>query len=300
MEYRRPATGLAARRPSQSCLVLSLCVALLSGAPALVWGQGNNTAVITGADRVLIRRGPGRKFPPFAALTEGSAVEVEEMQGEWSRVKTANGQVGYVHSNFLALPSEAGAAAPPAAPEAAAQPTPQPTAKPTLRPTAQPTLRPTAQPTLRPTPKPTLQPTALPTPQPTARSDSAALNALTEKNKALEGQVSELQAELTALKSRTPPAVEPAATAAAGGDAAEMRAELKRLTAAVEGLRQRVGGSAPAGEAPAAGAASAEPPERNVSPAALLLGAVGLLTGWLLGAAYGRNQDRGRRSRIRF
>ena len=289
MEYRVPAGGLATRRSFQSCVVLSLCVALLSGMATLVWGQGNNTALITGAERVLIRRGPGRKFPPFAALTEGSAVEVQEMQGEWSRVKTASGQVGYVHSNFLALPSEAGAAA---TPQPAAQPTPQPTAQPTLRPTVQPTLRPTAQ--------PTPQPTAQPTPQPTARSDSAALNVLTEKNKALEGQVSALQAELSALKSRTALPAEPAPTAAASSDAVEMRAELKRLTAAVEGLRQRVGGSAPSGEAPAASTASAEPPDRNVSPAALLLGAVGLLTGWLLGAAYGRNQDRGRRSRIRF
>ena len=300
MQDRKPARELAARRSLRSFLVLFLCLALLSETATVVWGQGNNAALITGAERVLLRRGPGRKFAPFAALTEGSAVEVLEMQGEWSRVKTASGQVGYVHSNFLALPSEARAAAERETLQPTAQPTLRPTAQPTLPPTAPPTVRPTAPPTPPPTASPTLRPTAQPTPQPTARLDSAALNLLTERNKALEAQVGALQTELSALKSRTPTTTEPAATVAASGDAAEMRTELKRLTAAVESLQQHVSVNAPAGEAPVAGSAAAEPPERGVSPTALLLGAGGLLTGWLLGAAYGRNQDRGRRSRIRF
>ena len=33
---------------------------------------------------------------------------------------------------------------------------------------------------------------------------------------------------------------------------------------------------------------------------AILLGAIGLGAGWLVGGAYGRRQERGRRSRIRF
>jgi hypothetical protein len=37
-----------------------------------------------------------------------------------------------------------------------------------------------------------------------------------------------------------------------------------------------------------------------LSSTALVLGVIGLLIGWLVGAAYGRNQERGRRSRIRF
>ncbi len=246
------------RRHRASCVALWFCLTLLPGALQTAWGQGN-TAVVTGADRVFVRRGPGTEFPPFATLTDGSTVEVLEMQGEWSRVKTANGQVGYMHSNFLALPSEAGAAARRAPTEA------------------------------RP------QPTAVPTPHPTPHTDTAALTAATERNKALEAQVSALQDELTALKNRPTPVPEVVPTPVAGNaETDELRAELKRLTAAVEGLQQRGGGGAPGEAVPT------ESPEHGVASTALLLGGVGLLIGWLLGAAYGRNQERGRRSRIRF
>lgn len=241
--------------------MLGFCMTVL-GAATAAWGQGN-TAVVTGADRVFIRRGPGTEFPPFATLTEGSTVEVQEMQGEWSRVRTASGQVGYVHSNFLALPSEAGAKAPTEAPRA----------------------------------HPTVAPTS---PRPTAHSDSAALSALTDKNKALEAQLSALQDELTALKSRAAQPPEPAPTAAVATDTEALHAELKRLTAAVEALQLRVAGAAPSSEAPPAATGPAEAPERSVSSTAALLGALGLFVGWFIGSAYGRNQERGRRSRIRF
>ena len=54
---------------------------LPSVAATAVWGQGSSTVVVTGTKRVLVRRGPGTGFPPFAALTNGSAVEVLEMRG---------------------------------------------------------------------------------------------------------------------------------------------------------------------------------------------------------------------------
>jgi len=260
MRRRRSTSRYETRGTGVSSLGLWCCIILLSGVAPVVWGQGN-TAVVTGADRVFVRRGPGTEFPPFATLTEGSSVEVQEMQGEWSRVKTANGQVGYVHSNFLALPSEAGAAAAPRVPAGASHP--QPTAAPTLR--------------------------------PTVHSDTAGLNGLTERNKALEAQVSSLQEELTVLKNRPTLAPEAAATpAVSNADTEALRAELKRLTAAVEGLQQRGGNMAPGETVPA------ESADHSVASTALLLGGVGLLIGWLLGAAYGRNQERGRRSRIRF
>ena len=246
------------RRWRSWCLLLSTWAILLSGLAITAWGQGN-TAVVTGSQRVFVRRGPGTDFPAFATLTRGSVVEVQAMQGEWSRVKTAGGQVGYIHSNFLALPNEAGSAA---ASEARG---------------------------------------AHPTPQPPSRADAGGLTTLTEKNTALEAQVKALQEELTALKSRPAPPAEPAPTAvAASADTEALRAELKRLTAAVEGLQSRGGGNVPSSDAPATGAAPAEASERSVPSTALVLGAVGLLLGWLLGAAYGRNQERGRRSRIRF
>jgi hypothetical protein len=224
---------------------------------------------VTGTDRVFVRRGPGTEFPPFATLTKGSAVEVQEMQGEWSRVKTAGGQVGYVHSNFLALPSEARSGAVGETPHT--QPTPQPTPQPTGRPGARPDA-----------------------------AAPGALTALTEKNKGLEAQVSVLQDELTALKNRAaqPTTVAPTAVPASG-DAEELRAEIKRLTAAVEGLQHHSSVPPPSNDAPATSPA-VEGPERSVPSTALLLGGVGLLLGWLGGAAYGRSKERGRRSRIRF
>ncbi len=226
-----------------------------------MWGQGT-TVVVTGTKRVMVRRGPGTEFPPFAALGNGSVVEVLEMRGEWSRVKTAGGQVGYVNSNFLTLPNEAGSAAAAQAPQ---------------------------------------KPTATPLPQPAAHSDTVALNTLTEKNKALEAQVSALQEELTALKNRPTATAPPTPTAVATAAVPEeLRTELRRLSVAVEGLQKRVNANPPSNDAPAASGPQPEAPERGVSSTALVLGALGLLLGWVGGLTYGRTQERGRRSRIRF
>ena len=93
-------------------ILLLLC--LVSAAP--VHAQ-SNTAVVTGAERVRIRRGPGVEFSPFATIAAGSTVDVQAMEGEWARIVTAAGQVGYVSSTFLALPGER-----PAAPAAEPQP----------------------------------------------------------------------------------------------------------------------------------------------------------------------------------
>jgi SH3 domain-containing protein len=54
----------------------------------------------------MVRRGPGKQFPPFASLTPGTTVEVQEMRGEWARIATPAGHTGYVNSNFLALKTE--------------------------------------------------------------------------------------------------------------------------------------------------------------------------------------------------
>src|ERR1041385_8898698 len=64
-------------------------------APLGARAQGT-TATVTGAARVLVRRGPGKQFPPLASVTRGSTVEVQDPQGEWARVSTPAGQVGYV------------------------------------------------------------------------------------------------------------------------------------------------------------------------------------------------------------
>jgi hypothetical protein len=255
MTRHSAAGGPGARRRRWLAGVLLLCTTVNSA-----WAQGT-PAVVTGAPRVFVRRGPGTEFPPFATLTEGSKVEVQEMEGEWSRVVISSGQVGYIHTNFLGLPSEAGG-----------------------RPTADVTPRPTA------TPRPLQSSTAPQTP-------------LAERNKALEAEVSSLQQELATLRHRlaeVPPSAVPS-TPGAAVESDDVRAELRRLAAAVEALQHHLATGTPAVPTTAdTGGQNAEDSPPAVSPTAIVLGAVGLILGWLFGAAYGRNQERGRRSRIRF
>ncbi|HXQ21542.1 MAG TPA: SH3 domain-containing protein [Candidatus Acidoferrales bacterium] len=222
--------------------------------------------MVTGAKRVFVRRGPGLEFQPFATLTNGTTVDVQEMQGEWARITTVGGQVGYVNSTFLSLPAEAERqSATPAAP-----------------------------------PPPGTAP---------VRSEAAPLHAVNERNKALEAEVRSLQQELEAQKSRAEatPVAAPAATTPGGAtDIEQLKGQLAHLTTAVEGLQRGLADARLAAEPPAATtttttpATPAEGSPHSVTSTAILLGVVGLGVGWLMGSAFGRRQERGRRSRVRF
>lgn len=63
------------------------------------------TAIVTGTEWVFVRRGPGNQFPPFARVPSGSTVEVQEIEGDWARIITASGQVGFIHKKFLSFPT---------------------------------------------------------------------------------------------------------------------------------------------------------------------------------------------------
>ncbi len=63
-------------------------------------------AIVTGTEKVFVRRGPGNEFPPFASIPSGSTVEVQDTLGDWTRISTASGQVGYVATQFLSFPGE--------------------------------------------------------------------------------------------------------------------------------------------------------------------------------------------------
>jgi uncharacterized protein YraI len=63
-------------------------------------------AVVTGAEMLYVRRGPGVSFPAFATIERGERVEVEKLDGVWALVRLASGQSGYVHSTFLSFPGE--------------------------------------------------------------------------------------------------------------------------------------------------------------------------------------------------
>jgi len=247
---------------SVSCLLLSTLLPFASTA-----GAQGNTVLVTGAERVFVRRGPGTEFPPFATLTKGSTVEVQEMRGEWARITTASGQTGYINSTFLALPGEREKE------HTAASPAPSATAPAVTTPVAA-----------------------------AGASEAAALRAATERNKNLEAQVHGLQQELADQKTRAEatPACAAASTPMPGGPAAEqLHSELARLTVAVENMQRRLD-VLPVTEVPSANAGSGDGSSHLLSPGAVLLGMLGVLAGWLFGSSYGRRQERGRRSRIRF
>jgi hypothetical protein len=257
---RRGASGLPF---PVSRLMLALGLVLI----APVWAQGN-TAIVTGADHVFIRRGPGTGFPPFATLSEGATVEIQEMQGEWARVLTANGQSGYVNSTFLSLPGEH-----PAKPSAVPAPPTAPTR---------------------------VAPPAASTP---VEHQSAALRTLTEQNKGLSAEVRRLQDELAATKGQAEVTPSPMpTTAAAPTELEKLHADLARLGAVAEQLQRRldVEASAPGEHTAPLAAAPPEDASRMMVSTGILVAAIGFCVGWLLGNAYGRRQERGRRPRVRL
>jgi len=259
-------SDLSFRHLTATAIWIAVAITVGVVVPAGSWAQGNSF-VVTGTERVFVRRGPGTEFPPFATLTKGTAVEVQEMRGEWARITTASGQTGYVNSTFLAPPGE--------------------------RETDHPIAAPAATP-----------PSVAAPPAAAAARESTALRAATERNKSLETQVRSLQQELTELKSRADAsAATPAAVptpAASGLGTEQVHADLARLTASVEAMQRRLDVLPVTETAPAANSASNDGAAHVLSPGAVLLGMLGLLGGWIFGSSYGRRQERGRRARIRF
>jgi hypothetical protein len=241
------------------------------------------TAVVVGAERLFVRRGPGTEFPPFATLTKGDTVEVQEMQGEWARIMTGGGQTGYVRSNFLVLPRER--------------------------------ERPASPPSAPPTPLQKPQPAAA---EPSAlRAANARNKALETEIRNLQQEITALRSRsAVALAVVTPASVTPASATpvattpltppptatlvpvpAAGTD--QLQAEIVRLTAMVETLQHRPESRPPIEGLPAPVVPIEETPHAW-SSGALALGIIGVAIGWLAGTMLGRKPDRGRRSRIRF
>ena len=81
-------------------LVLSLLLRSVTAA------SDATSAVVTGAELLYVRRGPGVNFPAFATIERGERVEVERLEGVWALVRLPSGQSGYVHSTFLSFPGE--------------------------------------------------------------------------------------------------------------------------------------------------------------------------------------------------
>jgi uncharacterized protein YgiM (DUF1202 family) len=84
-------------------LVLIVWAAAISAAAA----TDTTPAVVTGAQVLYVRRGPGVTYRAFATIERGEQVEVERLEGVWALVRLASGQTGYVYSTFLTFPGQA-------------------------------------------------------------------------------------------------------------------------------------------------------------------------------------------------
>jgi uncharacterized protein YgiM (DUF1202 family) len=81
-------------------IVVILCSLLLisvAGSSIAKWAPD---ATITG-DGVRIRSGPGKSFSVIGSLNRDDKVEVLDSMGEWRRLKTSRGVVGWVHGDYM-------------------------------------------------------------------------------------------------------------------------------------------------------------------------------------------------------
>ncbi len=249
------------RLRQRGVVAIVAALALLASTAARATAE-DTKAVVHGASKLFVRRGPGMSFPPFARLSEGSIVKVHGKQGSWVRIETAGGQVGFVNQKYLSPVGEAdlAAAAPPTEAELLETPTSAATA-PTQADGADAAATREAQ-------------TESPEPAPEARAETPAMV----------GSGVE-----TPLDTPTRPTM--------AEERASIADEVRRLSAAVGVLEKRIGESEPIGD----GISGDEDDDENsVSGGAILMSLVSIGLGWYLGSRYGRAQERGRRSRIRF
>jgi hypothetical protein len=229
-----------------------------------VAAQAARRGTVRGADGLNVREQPSLDSPVIVALRRGRVVVVEKVLGEWALITLDSGRKGYVKAVFLELPagSEVVAGAT-AAPPATRPPTPLPTA---------------ASAKLPASPPPAETPTG-----------AAAGTQAEDMRGGLEREVALLRERLVALESAVVSTPAPAVALAAGrGDEpaapGQSHPQEREPTRTVSVLL-------PSGSPPLA-------PE-DIGPSLALAG-VGVVIGFLLGAAYGRRQERNRRSRVRF
>ena len=287
----------------------------------------SQTAVVNGISKLFVRRGPGMQFPPFASLSEGSIVEIQDVDGTWARINTANGQVGYVQRRYLetgkgetaptatraastptrapATATRAATATRPAATATRALPTwtrPAATATPTRVPATAtpPATRTREQPVEVDTPTPSPQHSRS-TPATVVSAPSARHTLTPQATVTATPTVEETVAPVIGIdEDSAPPAPIASGTGSTAVDEGAIHRELQSLRIAVERLQRRLDeySGVPSSSMLPTNGERQEP--SSVSGGAVLLSLVGAAVGWFLGSSYTRKQERGRRSRIRF
>jgi hypothetical protein len=248
-------------------LLAAFLMAMLPAAAAHAAGQ----ATVRGAEVVNVREGPSLNSPVFLSLQRGRVVTVEKLVGDWAQVVLESGRKGYVRSLYLALPAEI---------ESMAGQTGTLTRAAAGRST--PTLRSDAT-----SAAPTVTPAALLSGTPAAAETQSPDPSAGVTPDGLHSEVAELRKRLAALES--------AVVATPGtGESAE-RHDSPRPTAAVAAAGEREPTRVPI----LVPTAVQLPDPQELGPSLALAG-VGLVIGFLLGAAYGQRQERKRRNRVRF
>jgi hypothetical protein len=200
--------------------------------------------MIRGAASLNVRSGPGREYPSFATLKEGSKVEVEATEGSWVRIRTPAGEAGYVHKAFV-VPLEA---------EETSQP---PAAGRGVTPPGNVATGPGAK--------------------------------TSEEGSAVAGE-SEDQAQredVLAGQRRIERLIE------------DVREDVKQLADLVQQKESHPGTARPT-PTPTPLVVGATPAGAAENGSLLGLSIMGLVAGFVLGTIYGRRQERGRRTRVRF
>ena len=66
--------------------------------------QTERTAtIVTGSGRLRVRSGPGADYDIVAYLNDGDTVTVLSVEGDWAKIRTADGQEGYTSAEYLII-----------------------------------------------------------------------------------------------------------------------------------------------------------------------------------------------------
>jgi SH3-like domain-containing protein len=61
---------------------------------------------VISSPQAVLRQGPGKRDPRIRVVPRKTKVEVQEVMGEWIKIKVQDGTVGWMHESMLILPDD--------------------------------------------------------------------------------------------------------------------------------------------------------------------------------------------------